>query len=156
MVEDENNLTKVANLIREATDKISDGKVRKILTPKKVGKITQQEARDAVKAVSGVKFDAGKPRMELLPMDALIGVAEVLTFGAKKYSDRNWEQGMDWGRFQGALLRHMAAFSQGEDNDPETGLPHLDHAACCILMLSAYQKRNVGKDSRYVKKILDK
>lgn len=62
--------------------------------------------------------------------------------------DRNWELGMDWGRLVGAALRHVFAFVRGEDIDPESGLPHIDHALCCIAFLSAYQKRGVGVDDR--------
>lgn len=98
--------------------------------------------------VSGTKDDAGKPRMDLLPFDAVEGVARVLGYGAAKYAPRNWEKGMVWGRLIAAALRHLFAFALGEDRDPESGLPHLDHAACCILFLSAYQKRGVGTDDR--------
>ncbi|WP_442880072.1 dATP/dGTP diphosphohydrolase domain-containing protein [Aurantimonas sp. A2-1-M11] len=53
---------------------------------------------------------------------------------------------MAWSRLRGALDRHMAAFDHGEDTDPETGLPHLAHAACCLTFLLSYQLRNVGED----------
>lgn len=101
-----------------------------------------------IKTEPGKKFDANKPRMDLLPPDALLGAARVLTYGADKYGERNWEGGMSWGRSYGALLRHMMAWASGETHDAETGLPHLDHAMCCLLFLSAYEKRGVGKDDR--------
>jgi len=94
----------------------------------------------------GVKYDQGKTRMDLLPMDALEGVAEVLTFGANKYGDRNWENGLHHGRLWGALLRHMGAHMKGEFYDRETGLAHVKHAACCMLMLLAHVLRGVGTD----------
>jgi len=93
----------------------------------------------------GVKFDGDKVRMELLPFDALEGVAKVLTFGAKKYDDRNWELGMDHERLLGATLRHQSAILQGELIDPESGLPHIDHAICGLMMVSAYYKRGMVK-----------
>jgi hypothetical protein len=89
----------------------------------------------------GTKFDEGKPRYDLLAPDALDGLVAVLTFGAKKYSDRNWEAGISYGRVFGAAMRHLWAWWRGEENDNETGLSHLDHAACCIHFLSAYVKR---------------
>lgn len=95
------------------------------------------------------KFDGAKPRMELLPADALEDVARVLTFGAQKYAAHNWCRGMAWGRLIGAALRHIFAFARGEDTDAESGLPHLAHAACCILFLLAYSKRRVGEDDRF-------
>jgi Domain of unknown function (DUF5664) len=103
---------------------------------------------DVTKAKEGVKFDAGKVRLELLPPELLFGVGEILTFGAKKYSDRNWELGMDWSRPFGALMRHMWCWWRGEDVDPETGKSHLWHAGCCIAFLIAYEQRKIGKDDR--------
>lgn len=94
------------------------------------------------------KFDSTKPRTDLLPFDALAGVSAVLAYGANKYAERNWERGMSWGRMLGAALRHLFAWASGEDTDPESGLPHLDHAACCVLMLSALVKRRAGRDDR--------
>lgn len=96
----------------------------------------------------GVKFDADKPRMDLLPSEFLTGTAEVLTFGAGKYGERNWEMGMKWGRPFAALMRHMWAWWRGESTDPETGMSHLKHAACCIAFLMAYEERRVGTDDR--------
>lgn len=98
--------------------------------------------------MSGKKFDGGKERLDLLPVDAVTEVVRVIGFGAAKYGDRNWEQGMDWSRMYGAMLRHSFAFWSGEDTDPESGLPHMAHAACCALMLLAYQSRAIGADNR--------
>lgn len=96
----------------------------------------------------GVKFDDDKPRYDLIPPEALEGLAKVLTFGAKKYAPRNWEKGMLWGRVFGAAMRHLWAWWRGENTDPETGLSHLDHAACCIAFLQAYEVRKTGTDDR--------
>lgn len=95
-----------------------------------------------------VKDDTMKPRMELLPPDALIEIAKVFTMGAEKYADRNWERGMDWGRIYAATMRHLSAFWAGEDIDSEWGYSHLAHAGCSILMLLATYMRNIGTDSR--------
>jgi hypothetical protein len=100
--------------------------------------------------MSGVKHDQGKTRWDLLPFDAVDQVARVMTFGAEKYNDRNWERGMNWGRLIGAAFRHLAAFARGQNLDPETGLPHLAHAACCVLFLLTYQLRGTPGDDRAV------
>jgi hypothetical protein len=97
----------------------------------------------------GLKFDAGKPRMELLPQRALIEVSQVLTFGSKKYEAWNWAKGMSWTRLIGAALRHIAYWSTGETKDPETGLNHLSHAACDLLFLLEYQHFRQEFDDRY-------
>lgn len=96
----------------------------------------------------GRKDDAEKLPLHLLPPDALSEIARVLDFGARKYEPRNWERGMAWSRLYGALLRHMLAWWSGEQADRETGLPHLAHAACCVLFLLSYEKRNAGEDDR--------
>lgn len=76
----------------------------------------------------GDKFDGGKLRMDLLPPEAIEGMAEVLTFGAKKYAPNNWKTLPDFDeRYTAALLRHMFARMRGERDDPESGLSHLKH-----------------------------
>ena len=77
---------------------------------------------------------ATKPRLELLPSAALEQIAEVLTYGAAKYEANNWCRGARGGRYFAALLRHVFAWWRGEDLDPETGMSHLAHAACCLLL----------------------
>lgn len=96
----------------------------------------------------GKKFDDGKVRLDLLPVDALMCVGQILTYGANKYGARNWEKGMSWSRLTGAALRHMFSWMCKEDNDPETGISHLAHAACCILFLLSYTIRSIGVDDR--------
>jgi hypothetical protein len=61
---------------------------------------------------------------------------------------RNWEAGMAWHRPFGACMRHLWAWWRKENLDPETGLPHLAHAACCILFLLAYVLRETPGDDR--------
>ena len=94
------------------------------------------------------KNDQGKIRMELIPPELMIAVGDILTSGAIKYDDRNWEHGMDWSRVYGAMLRHQNAWWSGEDTDPETGRSHLWHVACCATFLLTYEMRGVGKDDR--------
>lgn len=89
----------------------------------------------------GIKHDQDKLRYDLIPPDALEGFVKILTFGAKKYEDRNWEKGMKWSRLFGALMRHSWAWFRGEDLDPETGLNHMFHACCCCMFLAAYTQR---------------
>ena len=115
-----------------------------------IGRISSPNWREEVSTplTEGQKFDSDKLRYELLPPELLEEVARVLTFGAHKYSARNWELGMAWSRPFGALMRHMWAWWRGEEKDPETGYSHLAHAACCIAFLVAYEARNTGTDDR--------
>lgn len=96
----------------------------------------------------GSKFDAGKPRIDLIAPEFIFGTAEVLAYGAAKYAPRNWEHGMSWGRCFGAMMRHMWAWWRGEACDRETGFSHLWHAACCLMFLVAYEQRGTGRDDR--------
>ena len=89
-----------------------------------------------------------KIRVDLLPTMPLLEIAEVLTYGAKKYGDNNWCRGARWGRYYAALLRHLFAWWQGKDRDEETGYSHLAHAGCCLLFLMAYQVEGWGEDDR--------
>ena len=93
--------------------------------------------------MAGTKYDEAKTRYDLIPPEALEQVARVLTFGAAKYDDRNWEHGISWGRVFAACMRHLWAWWRGEDRDPETGLSHLAHAGCCVFFLLTYEARGM-------------
>ena len=99
-------------------------------------------------ATAGRKDDCGKAPYHLIAPELLDGVAQILDVGARKYEPRNWEAGMNWSRPFSALMRHMWAWWRGEGQDPETGMSHLWHAACCIMFLMAYEARKAGKDDR--------
>ncbi|WP_444832631.1 dATP/dGTP diphosphohydrolase domain-containing protein [Aquabacterium sp.] len=104
---------------------------------------------DEVAPQGGMKFDGDKPMLALLPVEALEEIGKVLTFGAKKYAAHNWRKGFVWSRLLSATLRHTFAFIRGEDKDPETGLSHLAHAACCLLFLLSFTKTGAGEDDRF-------
>jgi hypothetical protein len=93
------------------------------------------------------KDDGDKVRVDLLPFAAIEDVARVGTFGAGKYGERSWH-GLSASRLFGAALRHLWAWWRGEDLDPETGLPHLAHAGCCVLMLAEQMIDRPGSDDR--------
>ena len=73
----------------------------------------------------GAKFDEGKLRYDLIPPEALAEWVRVLTYGAEKYSDRNWENGIDTGRLFAAMQRHAWAWHGGEELDPEMQIHHM-------------------------------
>lgn len=109
--------------------------------------------RELVQAIpkpqaGAIKYDQGKLRWGLLPLDAVEEVVKVITFGASKYGDRNWEKGFDFNRNIDALHRHLAAWQRGQDTDAESSLNHLAHAMCNLLFLLTFQLRGVGNDDR--------
>lgn len=98
----------------------------------------------------GTKLDADKLRLDLIDPLFEEYVALALGFGAKKYGDGNWLGGIQWGRIYGALRRHLRSWYLGEEVDPESGNPHLAHAAAMLMMLVRYStdERFKGFDDR--------
>ena len=96
----------------------------------------------------GKKFDVGKLRFDLIPPGPLKRVAEVYTIGAKKYTDRNWEKGLAWGRIFGAMMRHAWSWWSGEIHDPVDGQHHLASVAWCALTLMEYENTHPELDDR--------
>lgn len=106
-------------------------------------------AQEAPEGAKGMKYDGEKPRMDLLDAKALESLAQVLTFGAKKYAAHNWRNGIEYSRLTAAMLRHLMAIQRGEDVDPESGLPHIDHLGCCWMFLSNLSKTRPDLDDRW-------
>ena len=98
-----------------------------------------------------IKDDALKPRMSLIPQLALLEVGKVMTYGAEKYAAYNWMEGFDFSLLTDAAQRHLTAFNCGEDLDSESGLSHLAHVACCVMMLYEITKLYPDKDDRWSK-----
>src|ERR1700676_3987996 len=99
--------------------------------------------------VTGVKHDQEKPDMSLLSPIAMIKIAEIMTFGKKKYSRDNWRGGIVYTRLLAAALRHIFSYLRGEAKDPETGKSHIAHASCCLMMLLEFEETRADLDDRY-------
>lgn len=95
-----------------------------------IGEIAQAQSD------TGIKYDAGKLRYDLMPDRAEKAIVEILTFGANKYGDRNWTrlENID-ARCFAAARRHLAAWRGGVDTDSETGLHHLAHAIVNLMFI---------------------
>jgi len=102
---------------------------------------------------SGLRYNTGKLRYDLIHTKSLEDMVKVLTYGANKYSDNNWQGGLSWKSVIASLKRHIAAFENGEDFDDESNLLHLSHAACNIHFLNAFYHDFPQGDDRN-KKIL--
>lgn len=92
------------------------------------------------KTPEGKKFDQGKLRYDLVPSEAEAELVKVLTVGAERYGDRNWEKGIEYGRLYAAARRHMEIWRQGETID-EIGTHHLANACINLLMLLQFELR---------------
>jgi hypothetical protein len=97
---------------------------------------------------SGVRYNADKMRWALVDFDALEDMVRVLEFGAKKYSDNNWKNGLKTTEIFESMMRHLTAYLRGEDNDPESGLPHTGHLLCNAMFLSYMHKYKPDFDTR--------
>ena len=122
-------------------------------TPFATGKIDWTKVTTStipnVKLGGALKFDDNKLPVNLLSTEALLQTAAVLKFGADKYAEHNWRAGFAWSRPLAAAMRHIMAFNDGEDKDPESGLSHLAHAMCCIMFLLEFEKTHRELDDRY-------
>lgn len=95
--------------------------------------VKQADPKGLDQHTPGAKLDHGKVRLGLVLRGfakAILWVAKVGTFGANKYTPNGWlevENGIE--RYTDAMYRHLNAYERGEEIDPESGLPHLAHAA---------------------------
>lgn len=61
--------------------------------------------------------DNGKPRMDLIPPEALEALGHVLAEGAKHYGIRNWEKGIPLSSFVASAERHRCKVMRGEHDE---------------------------------------
>ncbi len=99
--------------------------------------------------IEGQRFNSGKPATHLLPAAALIEVAKVFEFGAQKYCANNYRKGLPWSTYVGSGLRHLWDWYAGEELDPESGLHHLAHLGCNVLMALDAVIYGHGDDDRW-------
>lgn len=96
----------------------------------------------------GRRDNQGKLRYDLLEPYALEKLVEVFTFGATKYADHNWLQGLKWSNITASLERHLAAYKMGEDYDKETGKLHAAHIAWNAMALLSHYRYHPDLDDR--------
>lgn len=106
------------------------------------------EARPGTASPELTKHDTGKVRLSLMAKESILEGAKAMEFGAKSYGDHNWRRGSDWLRYWDAAQRHLWAWRSGEDYDAESGINHLAHAFCCIMILLSFVLTGKGSDNR--------
>lgn len=89
------------------------------------------------------KFDGDKTKWYLLPWEIIQGIAEVMTFGANKYTEQGWKKVPNAkDRYFAALMRHWGLMNgvgvKKEYTDPDSGLPHWAHFCCNAVFLSYF------------------
>ncbi len=97
-----------------------------------------------------VKNIEGKPPMSLISLLFLEQLAQVLAHGSQKYAPNMWRSDpMPFTHEIDSVLRHILAFNRGEDADPDSGLPHLAHAACRLMFLIERTVLHPEMDNRW-------
>lgn len=87
-------------------------------------------------------------RYDLIPEMPLHALAEHCGRGAAKYDDHNWRRGYPWSISFNALNRHLWAWWNGEDIDPELGSHHLDAVMWHAFTLREYAEAHKERDDR--------
>lgn len=90
-----------------------------------------------------------KDQLQLIPTILERETAKALDNGAKKYQPFNWRfSKVESMTYIGAIRRHLNAYFDGEELDPESGAHHLGHiAANCAILLDAAEQRTL-EDNR--------
>lgn len=87
--------------------------------------------------------------MHLWPETATVLGAMALLDGAMKYGRSNFRAiGVRASIYYDAARRHLAKWFEGEETDPESGLPHLAHALACVAILIDSQAIGNMNDDR--------
>lgn len=77
-----------------------------------------------------------KPPLHLIPPAAEIMESVVMALGARKYGAFNWRSSaVKASIYVAAARRHLLAWFDGQDVDPESGVSHLAHARACLGIL---------------------
>lgn len=106
--------------------------------------VNSQPSTDPAQAF---KSDAGKVQFDLLEdgaPNALLEIAKVMSWAVevKGYHPHSWQEIPDAiRRYKAALGRHRNAIARGEVLDPESGLLHWAHAACCVIFITELELR---------------
>ena len=97
----------------------------------------------------GWTFDEGKAPLALLPRLPLELVADVFGKGASKYAMHNWRAGIQITRNLSCALRHIYAYNEGEDLDPELGTNHLANAIVRLMFVLETAVKHPEMDDRW-------
>ncbi|MBF9235548.1 dATP/dGTP diphosphohydrolase domain-containing protein [Microvirga alba] len=94
---------------------------------------------------------SGKLPVHLWPETATVLGAMALLDGALKYGRSNFRAiGVRSSIYYDAARRHLAAWFEGEDADPDSGLPHLAHALASIAILVDAKAAGKLNDDRMI------
>lgn len=112
----------------------------------------KKPAKKKAPTQKGDRHNDGKPKLSLVleARHALNGAADVLGQGLTEYGRANWRKGLDQTEVCDSLSRHLVAFMAGENIDPKSGLPHVDHLLCNALFLAELTRTHPELDTRAI------
>jgi hypothetical protein len=110
-----------------------------------------QEEAATVSENGSVRFNVGKPDISQVPTEAILAVAQGLSYGERsgKYSKHNWRKGAEWTQYYNSAMRHMFAWLNGEEVDQESSELHIDLALSNLAMLKYNIVNHPNLDDRY-------
>lgn len=92
---------------------------------------------------------SGKLPLHLWPTTATAMGSLALLDGALKYGRSNFRAvGVRASIYYDACSRHLNAWFEGEEADPDSGLPHLAHALACLAIVVDAQAAGKLNDDR--------
>ena len=103
------------------------------------------------KALKNDNSYMSKPQIDLIPSEAIWGMAQVFGYGADKYSRGNYVNGIEWSRLYNGAQRHLNLWNMGQDIDEESKQEHILHAMCNLAMLYWNIKHKPENDDRWDK-----
>lgn len=102
----------------------------------------------AMRQSIGTKIDT-----DLVPFELIVAAAVGLGLGEHKYTARNFEKGLSYRSLINSIERHCKALKDGEEFDPDTGIPHYMLIASSTAMLVHNIMQDVIIDDRATPKI---
>ena len=97
------------------------------------------------KVTDGLKHDGSKPRLALVPPEAVEAIGKVMTKALEKYDENSWRK-VSPSRYRDALMRHWCEYIKDPQKcDTDSGYPHIWHVltnAAFLVALEMEEKTN--------------
>ncbi len=104
-----------------------------------------------------------KAPLSLVTYECVKGISQAMYYGAFQakridgkfgYGPYNWRNTeVRYSIYLDAILRHTFALADGEDLDPDSGLPHEDHIGANINLIKDAKKHNKLIDDRLTRRL---
>jgi hypothetical protein len=90
-----------------------------------------------------------KAPMSTVPANVLAEIGVAMLEGSVKYGRHNYRvAGIRSSVYYDGLMRHMMAWWEGEDIDPDSGMNHITKALSCLVVLRDAQMQGMCTDDR--------